>query len=181
VTPRLAIGIGCRKGCAADAIAALVRQALALIPPLLAGEGGPSGAEGRVGCDAGEVPHPAARQGPRGHPPPLRGWRDWPEPTKQPLADVSLFTAESKGHERGLLEAAAVLGMRLILVPHSELQAAAPRCETHSERVQVLLGLPSLAECAALAGAGPGSRLILKRISEGGASCAVALPAEARP
>jgi len=134
-----------------------------------------------VGCEAGEGPHPAARQGPRGHPPPLRGWRDWPEPTKQPLADVSLFTAERKGDEPGLLEAAAVLGMRLILVPHSELQAAAPRCETHSERVQVLLGLPSLAECAALAGAGPGSRLILKRISEGGASCAVALPAEARP
>ena len=37
-----------------------------------------------------------------------------------------------------------------------------------------LFGLPSIAETAALAGAGPSSVLLLARMSEGGASCAIA-------
>ncbi|MFI5010993.1 MAG: cobalamin biosynthesis protein [Hyphomicrobiales bacterium] len=99
----------------------------------------------------------------------------------EPFLEITLFTAEAKGDERGLVEAAATLGTKLILLPRAELEAAAPRCETHSEREHRLLGLPTLAEAAALPGAGAGSRLILKRISAGGASCAVARPAEIAP
>jgi cobalt-precorrin 5A hydrolase len=71
--------------------------------------------------------------------------------------------------------AATLLGIELVGLPQAELERAASRCETRSERVLRATGLPSLAECAALAGAGPGSRLVLERISGGGASCAVAL------
>ena len=89
-----------------------------------------------------------------------------------------LFTSQAKASEAGLIEAAVVLGISLIALPQAELEAAAPRCVTRSERALRATGLPSLAEAAALAGAGAGSRLILPRISENGASCAIALGEE---
>ncbi|MBV9568837.1 MAG: cobalamin biosynthesis protein [Hyphomicrobiales bacterium] len=94
------------------------------------------------------------------------------------LREAVIFSSELKGEELGLAEAAAILGMRLVLLPRVELLAAAPRCATRSARVEAIIGLPSLAEAAALAGAGAGSRLVVERISEGGASCALAIPAE---
>jgi cobalt-precorrin 5A hydrolase len=96
----------------------------------------------------------------------------------QAARESVIFTSEAKGEEEGLAEAAATLRMKLVLLPHAALEAAAPRCATRSARVQELIGLPSLAEAAALAGAGEGSRLVLERISKGGASCALAMPAE---
>jgi len=123
--PRLAIGIGCRKGCSGDAVAGLVRRALAM-------------------ADLSEQ-------------------------------EMALFTSEAKRGEAGLAAAAAALGLDLVLLSHAALLAAAPRCVTHSLRVEALTGLPSLAEAAALAGAGAASRLILPRISKAGASCAIAI------
>jgi len=128
--PAIAIGIGCRKSCTGETIAALVRRAL-----------------GGLERDAGD-------------------------------AGARLFSTQWKGSEPGLMEAAAILGLPLILLPQDMLLAAAPRCETRSARVEALTGLPSVAEAAALAGAGAASRLVVKRISEGGASCAVALASE---
>jgi cobalamin biosynthesis protein CbiG len=64
--------------------------------------------------------------------------------------------------------------MDLITLPQHELLTAAPRCVTRSARVEAVTGLPSLAEAAALAGAGANSRLLLARISEDGVSVAVA-------
>jgi cobalt-precorrin 5A hydrolase len=96
----------------------------------------------------------------------------------QAARESVIFTSEAKGEEEGLAEAAATLRMKLVLLPHAALEAAASRCATRSARVQELIGLPSLAEAAALAGAGEGSRLVLERISKGGASCALAMPAE---
>jgi cobalamin biosynthesis protein CbiG len=96
----------------------------------------------------------------------------------QAARESVIFTSEAKGEEEGLAEAAATLRMKLVLLPHAALEAAAPRCATRSALVQELIGLPSLAEAAALAGAGEGSRLVLERISKGGASCALAMPAE---
>jgi cobalt-precorrin 5A hydrolase len=46
--------------------------------------------------------------------------------------------------------------------------------KTRSARVGRHIGLPSLAETAALAGAGPGGELIVGRLAEGGATCAIA-------
>ncbi|HTI02212.1 MAG TPA: cobalamin biosynthesis protein, partial [Acidisoma sp.] len=49
------------------------------------------------------------------------------------------------------------------------------RCLTRSARAQREVGLASVAEAAALAGAGPGGRLVLARIAADGVTCALAL------
>lgn len=125
----LAIGVGCRAGCPAEAIAALVRRALAGI------------------ADAG----PAA-----------------------------LFTSVDKQSEAGIAAAAAALAMPVVYLPRTALEAASPRAETRSERVVALFGVPSVAETAALAGAGPGSALVVPRMAADGATCAIARPRDRR-
>jgi len=45
---------------------------------------------------------------------------------------------------------------------------------TNSPRVMAMFGLPSIAEAAALTGAGPSSILLVARMSDGRASCAIA-------
>ena len=124
VSPRLAVGVGCRKGCAAETIVALVRDAL-------------------------------VRAGAAGSAPPL-------------------FTIEDKRGEPGLAEAAAELGLPLAFLPRQALAAAAEGCATRSERVQAMFGVPSVAEAAALAGAGPEARLLVPRLAARGATCAIA-------
>jgi cobalt-precorrin 5A hydrolase len=142
--PILAVGIGCRRNCSAEAVAALVRRALETVeicsPPPIDG----------VSCRRNE-------------------------------GGPSLFTSQGKASEPGLKQAAVLLDMEVVALPQAELVAAAPRCATRSARVEAVTGLPSLAEAAALAGAGPHSRLVLPRISENGVSCAVAQRPEATP
>lgn len=83
-------------------------------------------------------------------------------------------TAAEKGGEAGIAAAAAELGRPLVLVPPDRLQAAGEGAVTRSERVVALFAVPSLAEAAALAAAGAGSRLIAPRRVFGGATCALA-------
>ena len=59
-----------------------------------------------------------------------------------------------------------------------DLEAASARAETRSARVLALTGVPSIAEAAALAAAGPAARLILPRIKLGPATCALAVAGE---
>jgi cobalt-precorrin 5A hydrolase len=125
----IAIGLGCRKGCASAAIVALVRRALA---------------------EAG------SRDG-----------------------DRRLFTSEDKRGEVNLAQAAGMLGLELNFLARGQLLAEAARAVTRSERVERHIGLPGLAETAALAGAGRGGELIVTRIATGGATCAIAYAAEA--
>jgi cobalt-precorrin 5A hydrolase len=120
----IAIGIGCRRGCASEAIVALARRALA---------------------EAG----------------PLQG---------QPR----LFTIEAKRGEANLAAAARTLGLELTFLAFDRLAAQAPRALTRSARVEKRIGLPSLAETAALAGAGDRGTLIVARLAAGGATCAIA-------
>ncbi|MCP8939828.1 cobalamin biosynthesis protein [Alsobacter sp. SYSU M60028] len=87
---------------------------------------------------------------------------------------AALFTSVDKQTEPGIREAAMALRLPLAFLPRAALQAASPRAETRSERVVALFGVPSMAETAALAGAGPSSTLVVPRLSEGGATCAVA-------
>nr|WP_181704202.1 cobalamin biosynthesis protein [Chthonobacter albigriseus] len=87
---------------------------------------------------------------------------------------LALFTAAEKENEPALTAAAAVLGLPLVFVPRRDLEAAADRAVTRSERVVALFGVPSVAETAALAGAGPDGRLVLPRISADGVTCAIA-------
>lgn len=126
----IAIGVGCRKGCASDAIVAIVRRALA-----------------------------AARGG---------------------ETQASLFTLTEKRGEPGLADAAQALNMPLVFLEAATLREASARVATRSERVMRLFGLPSVAEAAALAGAGPKSVLVVPRISAAGATCAIAIE-DSRP
>jgi cobalt-precorrin 5A hydrolase len=88
---------------------------------------------------------------------------------------VALFTVLDKQSEPGIAEAAARLGFALVHLPRAALAAVADRVETRSERVVELFGVPSIAEGAALAGAGAGSRLVVPRMAERGATVAVAI------
>ena len=119
----IAIGVGCRKGCSADAIEALVRQALAGLSGVV-----PSG----------------------------------------------LFTLIDKEGEVGLAEAAKHLDLPLIFLSRETLRAQAAHVQTAARHAEAAFGVPSVAEAAALAGAGPDAVLIVDRIAEGGATCAVA-------
>jgi cobalt-precorrin 5A hydrolase len=119
----VAIGIGCRKNCPADAIEALARQALGRIADAV-----PSG----------------------------------------------LFTVVDKQSEPGLVEAAGRLGLDLTYLSRDVLNARADDAQTRSPLAESLFGVPSVAEAAALAGAGPTSVLIVPRIAADGATCAIA-------
>jgi cobalt-precorrin 5A hydrolase len=85
---------------------------------------------------------------------------------------------ESKGGEHGVSAAAAALGVPLVLVAKADLEAAGARTQTRSDRVLALIGVPSVAEAAALAAGGPAARLILPRITVGVATCALAVGGE---
>lgn len=88
---------------------------------------------------------------------------------------AALATAETKRSEVGLVSAALHLGLSLIYVAPERLAEASARAITHSARVEAMLGLPSLAETAALAAAGPGSRLLGPRVAIGNVTCAIAV------
>jgi len=86
----------------------------------------------------------------------------------------------TKSSEAGIATAANELGVPLVLVPQAELEAAGARTITRSERVIALMGVPSAAEAAALAAAGPAGRLVAPRTAVGPATCALAT-SEATP
>jgi cobalt-precorrin 5A hydrolase len=76
--------------------------------------------------------------------------------------------------EPGIGEAAAALDLRILWIARAALKGEQGRCLTRSARAEAEVGLSCVAEAAALAGAGPGSRLVLPRIARGGVTCAVA-------
>jgi cobalt-precorrin 5A hydrolase len=123
VTEYVAIGVGCRTGASAEAVEALIRQALAQVPQ--------------------------ARR-------------------------LGVFTIQDKGAEPGLIEAACRFGLELIPLAGARLRLQAPFVETRSARVEKLFGVGSVAEAAALAGAGADARLVVPRIAGGGVTCAIA-------
>lgn len=94
---------------------------------------------------------------------------------------IGLFTVASKIHEKGLTQAAASLCLPLLFLPEIALKSVACRTETRSERVVALFGVPSIAEKAALVGAGEGSTLVLSRHSRGNVTCAIAKSNGANP
>jgi cobalt-precorrin 5A hydrolase len=85
-----------------------------------------------------------------------------------------IATSAAKHAERGIATAAAKLGINLTVVPENELKAAGARVATRSDRVMAVTGVPSLAEAAALAAAGPSARLLATRLVVGPATCALA-------
>jgi cobalamin biosynthesis protein CbiG len=111
-------GIGCRRGCPAEAIVTLVRRAEAL------------------GEKAEVLAAPAFKQ-----------------------------------DEPGLREAAALLGLALILEDEATLAAAQARCVTRSAAAERATGFASVAEAAALGAAGV---LLVPRLAGVGVTCALA-------
>ncbi len=87
---------------------------------------------------------------------------------------AAIATSLAKSREAGVGAAAAELGVPLLPLSQTELEAAASGTRTRSERVLALLGVPSLAEAAALAAAGPTGRLLASRIAVGTVTCALA-------
>jgi cobalt-precorrin 5A hydrolase len=90
-----------------------------------------------------------------------------------------IATAAAKGGESGISAAAHALGLPLVLVPQAELESAGARTVSRSDRVVALLGVPSLAEAAALAAGGPAARLVAAKIAVGPATCALAATGQA--
>jgi cobalt-precorrin 5A hydrolase len=90
----------------------------------------------------------------------------------QALTDMA--TPAAKGGEPGIMSAARVLRVPLVLVPQAALEAAGRRGTTRSERVVALFNVPSVAEAAALAASGPTARLRVTRCAVGPATCALA-------
>src|SRR5262245_33577992 len=90
-----------------------------------------------------------------------------------------IATSAAKASEAGIGAAASALGVPLVPVAQRDLEAAGERAATRSARVLALTGVPSLAEAAALAVAGPAGWLITKRIAVGPATCALAATEEA--
>ncbi|WP_363349296.1 cobalamin biosynthesis protein [Methylocystis echinoides] len=95
-----------------------------------------------------------------------------------PLSSLTLFTLESKADEAGLRQAAETLGVKLLFLPLEALKARKGAAPTHSPRVQAMFGVGSVAEAAALVGAGPGSRLLAPRVATPYVACALAIGAE---
>jgi cobalt-precorrin 5A hydrolase len=85
-----------------------------------------------------------------------------------------IATPAAKGHEPGIIAAAAARGIPLVLITQSDLEAANPRTLTQSEHAMIVMNVHSVAEAAALAGAGRTSRLLGPRIAIGPVTCALA-------
>ena len=85
-----------------------------------------------------------------------------------------IATIEAKSGEAGIQTTAEKLGVAVIVVSETDLKAASGRTKTRSERSLALMGVPSVAEAAALAAAGPTANLIAARLVVGTATCALA-------
>lgn len=90
-------------------------------------------------------------------------------------ASVLLAAPSLKREETCMAEAARALGLTLTFVDEESMVAVQSRVRTRSATVLAAVGLGSVAEAAALAAAGPGSRLILPRRSTPRATVALAV------
>lgn len=91
---------------------------------------------------------------------------------------AALATAADRAGAPALHAAAASLGLTPIALDAAALRAVDARVVTRSSRITASRGIGSVAEAAALAGAGPQARLLLPRIASPGATCALAAAEE---
>ena len=89
---------------------------------------------------------------------------------------TGLFSHADKRGEPALHQTARVLGVPLTFFDREALQRVADRARTISRRVEERFGVPSVAETAALAGAGERAVLLVARRVCATASCAIAGP-----
>ena len=91
---------------------------------------------------------------------------------------AAIATARDRAGEASVRAAAAGFGLVPLGLEPEALRAADARVPTRSARIEGTRGVGSLAEAAALAGAGPGATLVAPRIDDGAVTCALALPAQ---
>ena len=87
---------------------------------------------------------------------------------------VVIATAADRAGEPAIREAAAAFGLAPVGVAPEALRAVDSRVPTRSARIEASRGIGSLAEAAALAIAGGTGHLVLARIDDGRATCALA-------
>jgi cobalt-precorrin 5A hydrolase len=87
---------------------------------------------------------------------------------------IELFTIEDKHDEAGLLAAAVDLHLPIRFLSRTALQSVEASIVTPSRQAESALGVASVSEAAALAGAGRDAVLIMPRIAGQGVTCAVA-------
>lgn len=87
---------------------------------------------------------------------------------------VRLFSIEAKSGEAGLVGAAQALNLPLEFLSADALREVEGKVATPSRQAKAALGVASVSEAAALAGAGPGARLIAPRMIGDGVTCAIA-------
>ena len=85
-----------------------------------------------------------------------------------------LATAARKRYEPGIRAAARRLALPLVIIRDGALAAAQGRIHTRSARVAALVGVPSVAEAAALAAVGWHGRLAVTRMNTSRVTCAIA-------
>ncbi|MBV8472861.1 MAG: cobalamin biosynthesis protein [Hyphomicrobiales bacterium] len=87
---------------------------------------------------------------------------------------IRLFSSARKADEAGLQQAAVALGCEIAFLDDADLLAASDRVVTRSAKSREVTGLDSLAEAAALAGAGPRAKIVVPRLTSPEAACAIA-------
>ncbi len=92
----------------------------------------------------------------------------------RPPASARLYSSARKAGEAGLRQAAVALGCEIAFLDDADLLAASDRVVTRSAKSREITGLDSLAEAAALAGAGPGAKIVVPRLTSAEAACAIA-------
>jgi cobalt-precorrin 5A hydrolase len=85
-----------------------------------------------------------------------------------------LAAPAAKENEQGIRGAAAALGLRLMWISQTALEAVNPRTRTHSARSMAAMNVGSVAEASALAAAGADARLLAERVVVGSVTCALA-------
>ena len=87
----------------------------------------------------------------------------------------ALATADFKAGESGVRGAAERLGLPLIACTRDDLARMGHRVHTRSASVTAAVGVPAVAEAAALAAAGRGAKLLGPRVASKVATCAIAI------
>jgi cobalt-precorrin 5A hydrolase len=86
----------------------------------------------------------------------------------------SIAIPRAKAHESGIVAAAAARRIPIVLIEQAALEAVSELAITRSSRAMVAMNVNSVAEAAALAGAGSRSRLLGARVAVGPVTCALA-------
>jgi cobalt-precorrin 5A hydrolase len=89
----------------------------------------------------------------------------------------ALATADFKAEEPGFRDAAGRLKIPLIGCATADLERVAEKTLTRSARVAAAVGVPSVAEAAALVAAGNNAKLLGARVATKTATCAIAIGA----